>query len=397
MGHQGARVVQGGYATIVSAPETDEVDPTGAGDTFCGTTLAGLARGEHPIMAAHKAAAEAAKTISSIGPRGLWSEPLSGDCYDFRVKPNEKQIDRVAELVGGLPDVEPFDFIGPGFPAIDHPCALEFFFAATLQQFGFWYMQDGHYIGPLMAPIAGSPRKGSDYLWHAYLQRLEDDHACCTPLCQADLTLQEMTAMFRSEDGTDLMPAIDLHLTQARSYGLDMQALGLSPEDIVSRANNSSTPMGTFIQCMDHVGGYKEDPLRKKSSLLAMILSERPEKFLRTASGEQLPPIIDYHLMRSCLRVGLVDVLDPVLRRDLIERRLMRNADEWVVRRASYEAISQVAALSGKSMAAVDRFFFNARRRCPEMTDPQCSKCEMDPICAHRKELFQPVLRTVFY
>ena len=101
--------------------------------------------------------------------------------------------------------------------------------------------------------------------------------------------------------------------------------------------------------------------------------------------------------MRSCLRVGLVDVLDPVLRRDLIERRLMRNADEWVVRRASYEAISQVAALSGKSMAAVDRFFFNARRRCPEMTDPQCSKCEMDPICAHRKELFQPVLRTVFY
>jgi hypothetical protein len=56
-----------------------------------------------------------------------------------------------------------------------------------------------------------------------------------------------------------------------------------------------------------------------------------------------------------------------------------------------------VAALSGKSIQAVDWFFFNFRRRCPEMTEPECALCPVDPVCAHRKELFQPVFRTAFY
>jgi hypothetical protein len=31
------------------------------------------------------------------------------------------------------------------------------------------------------------------------------------------------------------------------------------------------------------------------------------------------------------------------------------------------------------------------------MTEPECQLCALDPLCAHRKELFQPVLRTIFY
>jgi hypothetical protein len=31
------------------------------------------------------------------------------------------------------------------------------------------------------------------------------------------------------------------------------------------------------------------------------------------------------------------------------------------------------------------------------MTEPECWHCEVDPVCAHRKELFQPVIRTTFY
>jgi hypothetical protein len=41
--------------------------------------------------------------------------------------------------------------------------------------------------------------------------------------------------------------------------------------------------------------------------------------------------------------------------------------------------------------------FANARRRCPEMTEPECMACPLDPVCAHRMEYFQPVLRTTFY
>ena len=44
-----------------------------------------------------------------------------------------------------------------------------------------------------------------------------------------------------------------------------------------------------------------------------------------------------------------------------------------------------------------DYIFYGSRERCPEMTEPICENCQLDPVCAHRKELFQPVLRTTFY
>jgi len=31
------------------------------------------------------------------------------------------------------------------------------------------------------------------------------------------------------------------------------------------------------------------------------------------------------------------------------------------------------------------------------MTEPECSHCPIDAVCAHRKELFQPVMRTTDY
>ena len=101
--------------------------------------------------------------------------------------------------------------------------------------------------------------------------------------------------------------------------------------------------------------------------------------------------------MRSCLRVGLVDILDEDLKTRITNRELISPADEWAIRHTAYRAIEEVVALSGKSTGAVDWFFFGARKRCPEMTEPECSLCQIDSVCAHRRELFQPVLRTSFY
>jgi hypothetical protein len=153
----------------------------------------------------------------------------------------------------------------------------------------------------------------------------------------------------------------------------------------------------TFLVLLDQIGGYKEDPLRKKSALLALILNHRPERFLPLRDDEQVTPIIDYHLMRSCLRIGLIDVMDEALNDKLRDRQIVSPAEEWAVRYAAYRAMEQVVALSSKSIGAVNGFFFNARKRCPEMTEPECRLCQLDPVCAHRKELVQPVLRTSFY
>jgi sugar/nucleoside kinase (ribokinase family) len=400
LGERGVRVVQGDYVTAVPGQPADELDPTGAGDTFCGASLAGLAAGLHPVMAARQAIALAAQMIGAVGPVALWQTgPLPAPLRDGRVAVNQAQIQRIAGQVAAQPQFQPFDFIALDFPPAGHPAALDYFFTATLQQFSFWEAAEGRYSAPLLAPIDGAVRKGSDYLWRAWLRPLDADAdvAFYSPARQAGLTVAALDGLLRADDGSMPMPAFDLHLAQAQAYGRDLLALGRTPQDLVAAANAAAQPATALLALLDGVGGYKEDPLRKKSGLLALILTQRPERWLRTAPGETFPPVIDYHLMRSCLRTGLIDVLDPALEQMLLERRLIAAADEWAVRLAAYEAVEQLARQSGQAMGAIDWFFFNARRRCPEMSEPECASCAVDPVCAHRKALFQPVLRTVFY
>lgn len=71
LGEQGAIVIDGTNKTRLDSTPTIEVDPTGAGDTVCGVTLAGLTRGRSPVEAATHAMTLAAQTVSQIGPAAL--------------------------------------------------------------------------------------------------------------------------------------------------------------------------------------------------------------------------------------------------------------------------------------------------------------------------------------
>ncbi len=398
LGSDGCLVIQGEHMTRLDTRPVSPIDPTGAGDTFCGAVLSGLIHGMHPIMAARAALPLAAQMIQYNGREALlWNEAPPEIFYDERASINRQQVIKIAQMIAGLTEVQPFDFVGPEYPPEDHPAALDLFFASTLQQFGFWTDQDGHYHQPLIAPIGGGLQKGSSYLAHVYLRALQEDPGIFAPARQAQLDEAEAAWLYRAEDGSEPMPALDLHLAQARQYGRDMLALGLTPAELIRLSRASETPLQTFLGLLDQIGGYKEDPLRKKSSLLALILSQRPERFISFGMGEAVAPVIDYHLMRSCLRTGLLDVQDGKLMHLLASRQVVSPEDEWAVRWAAYRAIQQVVQNSGKSMGAVDWFFFNARRRCPEMSEPVCAECAVDLACAHHKQLFQPVIRTVFY
>lgn len=80
---RGVMVIQGDpykegvpQATPLPADPADEFDPTGAGDTFCGATLAGLAHGDDPVTAAQNACTLAAREIEHVGPAFLLGLPL---------------------------------------------------------------------------------------------------------------------------------------------------------------------------------------------------------------------------------------------------------------------------------------------------------------------------------
>jgi ribokinase len=77
LAERGAFVIEGERAAHVPAPAAREVDPTGAGDVFCGATLAALAQGNEPVAAARRGVALASASIEHLGPAGLLSLKMS--------------------------------------------------------------------------------------------------------------------------------------------------------------------------------------------------------------------------------------------------------------------------------------------------------------------------------
>jgi sugar/nucleoside kinase (ribokinase family) len=70
-GERGAWVLEGESRTHLPAPHVTELDPTGAGDTFCGVTLARLALSDSPLEAARYGIALASEMITAVGPAAL--------------------------------------------------------------------------------------------------------------------------------------------------------------------------------------------------------------------------------------------------------------------------------------------------------------------------------------
>ncbi len=70
-GRDGAWVLTEYDRTHVPAAPAIELDPTGAGDTFCGAVLAGLSRGVQAVEAARQAVRLASQTIEGVGPQRL--------------------------------------------------------------------------------------------------------------------------------------------------------------------------------------------------------------------------------------------------------------------------------------------------------------------------------------
>ncbi len=402
-GAEGADVWQGDWCTRVPCYPAQPLDLTGAGDSVCGGALAGLVDGLHPTQAVQLGAAVAALTIESPGMTGLLKATRmtivqrQTQTVDARVSVDEAQVERIGAILADLPHIAPFDFTGPHFPPVGDPLAIPWFFATMLHQFGFWSPREGRWDQPMLANLDGERLKGSDYVFAAFARVLRDNPDLLAPRAQATLRWSDTEDTFRADDGNVPVPVLANHHALARSYGRDLWELGWTPELLVTLAQEAANPVAALVEKLDHIAGYREDPLRKKSMLLVAALGQRPEKFLDLADGRDLAPIIDYHLMRSCLRTGLVRVHDDALRATLLGRKLCTPADENAVRVASYDAIQRLCAHSGRDVGTVDYFFFGARKRCPELTEPDCANCPLESACAKDKGLFQPVLRTTFY
>jgi len=312
---------------------------------------------------------------------------------------NHKMVQKVAQKLKELPlgDVRALDFTEEDkFPSVGDPGALNYFFAVTLHDYGFWIGDERGYVEPLYGLVDGKRLKGSDLLWTLSMQIYKERGVRFFD--PASL------AVIKSVDFNNWLPKNkgfqdhSLRHEMVLLYGIYFMLSQNSelPRNILFESNQGSKPLEIFLMKTARVAGYNGDPLLKKNLLLAMILSNRPEKFLKVGLSEKWPPIVDYHLMRVALRLGLVDV-NPGECDALVKRIWVDQEMEMGLRSRVFEAINKVIELSGRPMSEIDFLLWSARKYCPEMTEPDCPKCVFTDVCQKKTHLFQPVFRTTNY
>lgn len=324
-------------------------------------------------------------------------------------KINFQQLKKVSALVKKLPDdgqVLNFYSFGSGenefiatdmYPTKGHSEAINFFFFICLHQFGFWYGDDSGYVKPLIGLMGGKTSKGSDLLWRASLKALNSDIGVFQPKRLSTIEPEELLAkVFTDDNGPIPFPDIEERFKITRMYGRWFVENKTTPSDIIRKAREQAEPLKYFLAVVRQINGFNEDLLEKKNLLLSMTMANRPERFLFIKDAHNWSPITDYHLMRTALRLGLVDLSESENEVNR-SRRWVTSKSEKTIRSTVHSAIEQMIHESGRTMSFVDEKMWSARKYCPEMTDPNCQKCIFKDVCKKRTELFQPVFRTTAY
>jgi len=392
-GAEGVQLWSHGEQRNYPAPRREVFDATGAGDAFCGAFLGAVARGVDPLPAGLAIAGE---VLSGPGGEPLLEHVVRG--MTPRVEVDDERVLLLATELQSVATAAALDFCGFPFPEAGDPLALENLAAATLHQYGFWNDDGGGWSEPMYAVADGHRFKGSDYIWQAFTRAAAQDPSVFDPQRMADEP-GLFAEMCRDDQGHCPLPYLESHIELHRRYGAVLAArYPRGFVEILEQVRDQPRPAQALLTALAEVPGYAEDPLAKKANLLVVMLAARPEGFLELRDPESIRPIVDYHLMRGCLRTGCVRILDPDLRRRLEGRRWVDAEEEAEIRAAAFAAIEDLVRLSGCSVAQVDGFFFvNGRGRCLEDREPLCTECPVRDSCAQDTSLFQPILRTTSY
>jgi len=333
------------------------------------------------------------------------------------VKINKKQIQLVAEVFKKMPEsgngLNFYSEIENGkeiinsekFPPLNHPQAINFFFFAVMHDYGFWYGDEKGYYAPLSGNMWSEKIKGrvkgSDLLWMACKKAFSDvdNERLCVfePTRLANVFPIKLAEILSDADGPIFWPSFEERFRMTRAYGRWFMEQNVAPSWIVEQSNKAEGPLEFFLAWTREIPGYNMDPFfMKKNMLLAMALANRPEKFLKVTDLQNWKPLIDYHLMRVSLRLGIVELIGAKLKANK-KRRWTGALTETVIREATYEAVMGLIGKSGRPMSYIDEKMWMGRKYCPEMNAPECDKCIFERVCKKRIELFQPVYRTTNY
>jgi hypothetical protein len=309
-------------------------------------------------------------------------------------------VDRLAARLKDLNPPAPSDFVyseeTPWFPPLGAAWAPAFFFNTALHLYGLWHEDGRRFTGPVRGYVDGREYVGEDFLWKAAWRSAQEEPKSLLPSFQANMDAALFARLFRTDAGDCPIPLVKSHAELARAWGAALEEGKLTPKKVLDEAAEDPVPLRRFVARLADLPGYREDKLQRKTFLLALILSSRPERFL-DARGAEWPPLPDRHALRLALRWGALEVADDGVRRALEQGLVAPPPVEEALRAAAYEVFREALVRSGRTVPGTYRLFYDARDYCPDTSEPDCPRCRFFAACDRRTALRQPATRTTHY
>jgi len=227
----------------------------------------------------------------------------------------------------------------------------------------------------LQGYINGMWLRGGDYLLAACRRRFDSDQDFFTAKRMKSIREDGLKALL-SDDGDPDRSTIDrvaervgllrdsARVLLKRFNGDMMRIYDLSEGCLIRRDGKG------LLNLLKNFRAYS-DPVEKKSFLLLLYLNESGIWKIRDL--ENLKIAVDYHIMRIALRSGIVNVVNNALASKLLQRKRVKQSEDYEVRKAVREACSLLSKYSDHNAFEIDTMLWNLGR--------SCCFYEHDPIC----------------
>lgn len=158
---------------------------------------------------------------------------------------------------------------------------------------------------------------------------------------------------------------------------------------------------GGFLTMINKLKIFGEDPLHKKSNLLAHFVLR--EKMIQVVDQGYLEPAIDYHVIRVYLRTGKVNVRSDELRRRLVLKDKFKLEEIILLRYHIAETMRTFCSKYNRCMAQLCFVDWIVGREYCHAETPACSSgCPTRSICMSSNlpindMMFEPISNHGFY
>ena len=260
--------------------------------------------------------------------------------------------------------------------------------------FRFWALGNDGGIIPSTGILEGREYRGSLYLWRRLRLALIRGEFSLEARFLVTLTNDIFTEAFSDDDGRcPLAPGIEERIANLRDLGTKLEEKWNG-----QFANVVHTSLGSLERFAELCRDFRafDDPVQKLTMVNAIMLTGS-----RLAQFDADPrPGIDYHLVKQAVRQGLVDPPE-VTKSKLIAGELLTAEESLALRRATLDALQQIAKRSRLRTSRLDNLYWLNRRVCDE-EKPACKRagdhrCPFETVCEQRVEFGLPLELTRYY